>query len=71
MPTMRPDFTRSGLSRLHPHRVPHRKGRRMTPVLALLGLIICASIAGLIWLVNDIDAWCDRIGDWSRDELDE
>jgi hypothetical protein len=43
----------------------------MTPVLALLGLIICASIAGLIWLVNDIDAWCDRIGDWSRDELDE
>jgi hypothetical protein len=43
----------------------------MTPVVALLGFMVCAAIAGMVWLQRDIDTWCDRIGDWSEQELDE
>lgn len=43
----------------------------MSPLAIAGTAMILAFVAFTFWVIEDIDAWCDAIGDWSEHELDE
>jgi hypothetical protein len=43
----------------------------MTPLAIAGAVMVLAFVAFTFWVIEDIDAWCDDLPDWSADDGDD